>query len=448
MQWLMDRFGEFGSRPAIIWQNQAHSYGWLRNSIGQWTEELKSQGVHAGTVAVIDGEASPDSLALFLSLAVNRNIIVPLDDTAPAQRREFIDIARPDVEFVFRGDDHWEIRRQTGHDIHPLIQELRGLNEPGLVLFSSGSTGKSKAILHNLSKLLQKFVRGGRPLTTLLFLRYDHIGGVNTLLHTLTSGGVIVSSRDRSPDSICRAIQDCRVQLLPTSPTFLNLLLISEAYKRYDLSALELITYGTETMPDTTLRRIREVLPWVECKQTYGLTELGIMRSKSMSSDCLWVKVGGDGYQTKVVDGTLWIKAETAMLGYLNAPSPFDEEGWFNTEDRVEVHGEYFRFLGRESNIINVGGQKVYPEEVENALLAMENVADVTVQAEKNPLTGQIVTARVKLMVPEDPAIFKQRMRQFCKGKLDPYKIPVRVEITQDDQVTERFKKWRKRLAC
>ena len=118
-------------------------------------------------------------------------------------------------------------------------------------------------------------------------------------------------------------------------------------------------------MPENTLERIHELLPGVRLQQTYGLSEVGILRSKSKSSDSLWVKVGGEGFETRIVDGMLEIKARSAMLGYLNAPSPFTNDGWLKTGDVVEQDGEYIRILRRDSEIINVGGEKVYPAEVE-----------------------------------------------------------------------------------
>jgi acyl-CoA synthetase (AMP-forming)/AMP-acid ligase II len=142
------------------------------------------------------------------------------------------------------------------------------------------------------------------------------------------------------------------------------------------LSALRLITYGSEPMPPTTLARLRAAFPSVELRQTYGLIELGVLRAKSESSDSLWVKVGGEGYDLRVVDGILQIKAASAMLGYLNAASPFTQDGYFITGDRVELNGEYMRFLGRESELINVGGQKVFPGEVESVLLESDLVEE------------------------------------------------------------------------
>jgi len=87
----------------------------------------------------------------------------------------------------------------------------------------------------------------------------------------------------------------------------------------------------------------------------------------------------GEGFETRVVDGILHIKAKSAMLGYLNSPSPFTEDGWTITGDSVEVDGEYMRFMGRQSEIINVGGEKVYPGEVESVIQEFDNVAEVTV---------------------------------------------------------------------
>jgi long-chain acyl-CoA synthetase len=275
-------------------------------------------------------------------------------------------------------------------------------------------------------------------------LLLDHIGGLNTLFYVLSNAGTIVAVDNRDPERICSAIARHRVELLPTSPTFLNLLLISEAWKRHDLSSLRRITYGTEVMPARTLQRLHEILPKVDLLQTYGLSELGILRSKSRSPDSLWVRVGGEGVEIKVENGTLRIRTRSAMLGYLNAPSPFDEDGWFDTGDNVEVDGEFLRIMGRTSELINVGGEKVFPVEVENVLLDMPNVKDVTVSAMPNPITGHVVTARFNLFEPEELPVFRRRMREFCASRLAAYKVPAKIEIVKDAQYGERLKKMRR----
>ncbi|MBC8487887.1 MAG: long-chain fatty acid--CoA ligase, partial [Bacteroidetes bacterium] len=245
------------------------------------------------------------------------------------------------------------------------------------------------------------------------------------------------------PDGVLKAVEKYKVELLPTSPTFINLILLSEAYKRHDISFLKTVTYGTEPMPESTLKRFNQLFPDIKLLQTYGLSEVGILRSKSKGSDSLWVKVGGEGFETRVVDGMLEIKAKSAMLGYLNAPSPFTEDGWFKTGDAVEVDGEYIKILGRKSEIINVGGEKVYPQEVENVILEMDNVAEVTVYGEKNPIMGNIVCAKVRLVKYEDKKLFINRLKKHCKESIQNYKVPVKVKIDDEEQYSERYKKFR-----
>jgi len=269
---------------------------------------------------------------------------------------------------------------------------------------------------------------------------------VNTLLYCLSNGGCLVTLPGRDPEEVAAAIEKHRVQILPTSPTFLNLAMLSGAFSRHDLSSLELVTYGTEPMPDATLKRFHALFPSVTLQQTYGLSEVGILRSKSRSSDSLWVKVGGEGFQTRVREGLLEIKAESGMLGYLNAPSPYTEDGWFKTGDRVEVDGEYLKILGRDSEMINVGGQKVFPAEVEGVLQTMDGVAEAVVSGEPHPLTGQIVKVSVMLKTDESVSDFRKRMWEFCRGKLEPFKVPQKVVISQDSLHSERFKKLRAQL--
>jgi len=374
---------------------------------------------------------------------LKKAIVVPLSRAIKNRRKDFLNIAEVQYIFSFDDEDSWQEEKRDIPIKNNLLRQLIAIGEPGLVLFSSGSTGENKAALHNLSKFLQKFIERRYRLRTLIFLLFDHIGGINTLFYTLSNGGTMVISPLRTPADICRHIEKYKVELLPTSPSFLNLLLISEAYKGYDLSSLKKVTYGTEVMPESLLKRLHKIFPWVEFVQTYGLSELGILRSKSKYSDSLWVKVGGEGFKIKVIDGVLWIKADAAMLGYLNAPNPFDEEGWMNTGDLVEVEGDYIKILGRESDIINVGGQKVYPAEVESVLMEMDNVINASVRGEKNPITGNVVAARLTLAKPEDLSSLKKRVRKYCQARLESYKIPVKIEVTDDVQYSSRFKKLR-----
>jgi acyl-CoA synthetase (AMP-forming)/AMP-acid ligase II len=442
---MITRFLEHASRRpsdlALADPAGTYDYATVMGRVRHWSARLAQEGVPPGAVVTVEGDYGLETVAAFVAAVQHRAILVPLSKDSQVLADTFREVAEVEWRVVPAAGT---VERNGGGATHEFFGRLREIGAPGLVLFSSGSTGKNKAAVHDLAKLMKKFEVPRHAYRTLVFLQLDHIGGVNTLFYTLANGGAVVAPADRAPAIVAAAIAQHRVELLPTSPTFLNLLLLSGEHERHDLSSLRLITYGTEPMPETTLQRVAAAFPAVTLQQTYGLTEIGILRSKSRGNGSLWVRVGGEGYQTKILDGRLWVKAESAMLGYLNAPAPFDEEGYFDTGDRVEVDGEWLRILGRESEIINVGGSKVYPSEVEAVLLDVPNVADAVVYGEPHPMTGQIVTATVRLRDPEPLDVFKVRMRVACSERLARYKVPARVRLSDGPLHSERFKRRRR----
>ena len=449
IEFLLEVFKENKNDDAIVWRAQTYSYYWLHQRVLEWQNDLTKNNVAQGTVVILEADFSPNAVALFLALIEHNCILVPLTQSVESKKAEFTEIVQGEMRISIAEDDS-VIFDQLPHQVssppgatHELYSILRDRQHPGLILFSSGSTGKSKAALHDLTGMLEKFKVRRNKQRTITFLLYDHIGGVNTMLYTLSNGGCIITVQERSPEKVLEAVEKYQVELLPTSPTFINMMLFSEAYKHHDLSSLKTITYGTEPMPESTLKRFHELFPAITLQQTYGLSEVGILRSKSKSSDSLWVKLGGEGFETRIVDGILQIKAESAMLGYLNAPSPFSEDGWFITGDEVERDGEYFRIQGRRSELINVGGEKVYPAEVESLIQQIDNVADVTVYGEKNPITGNIVCANIRLLAPEDSKAAVLRIKKYCRERMPTFKIPVKVNIVNDEMHSERFKKIR-----
>lgn len=442
--WLLERMRSYGAREALAGTGPSTTYGDLLARSDQWTQLLDRHGVERGSVVAFDGDFRERTVALMLALLMRGCIAVPLASTAEGQRDEFLSTSQ--AEYLISGLDVGDgivalLGKRNGH---PLLDALALAGRPGIILFSSGSTGQAKAVLHDFDRLLERFVQHRPPLRILSFLLLDHIGGLNTLFAGLAHGGTVVSVADRRPESVCRAIAKHLVEVLPTSPTFLNLMLLSGAYRQHDLSNLRLITYGTEPMPASTLERIHRELPGIRLQQTYGLSELGILRSKSRDDGSLWMRVGGEGYETKIIEGILKIRARTAMVGYLNAESPFDADGWFDTQDAVEQDGDWIRILGRTSEQINVGGQKVFPAEVESILLELENIIDATIHAEPHPIIGQCIVARVNLREYEDVTALKLRIRRHCHGRLAPYMIPVKVEIVHAAQHGARCKRVRR----
>lgn len=451
MSWIRDRFRQFEHRAIAVNEAGTVTYADFVDRIERWHHALRKWNIHAGDRVALVADYHIDVVALLMALVERGCLVIPLSEDdrglfdermATACITKAITVRDPDGSDGEIAQCRDVIANASG--LHPLLEPMAG--RAGFVIFTSGSTGKGKAVLLDFERMTKKYYAKSRDAArTLLFLKLDHIGGVNTLFSVIFNGGTIVTCASRKAQDICRCIEKYAVELLPTTPSFLTMLLMSRVYQQYDLSSLKMITYGTEVMPQSTLASLHRLLPAVTLKQTYGLSELGILSTKSRDSGSKWMKIGGEGFKVKVQDGTLWIKSEQAMLGYLNAPSPFDAEGWYDTGDKVEVDGEYFQILGRDSEMINVAGEKVFPIEIESFLLTLDNVADVVVREKRSPVVGQMIWAEFVLEREEDPLEFKSRIIQRCRESLTPFKVPGLVTIARHDSlVGSRFKKIRK----
>jgi long-chain acyl-CoA synthetase len=443
VNYFLDNFKQYNCQTALIWRDNCYTYLQILKRIEHWRVVLKDIAI--GSIVGLESDFSPETIAILFALIERNVIVVPLDVNHSNKNSKKIETAQLDFLIKIIKEEEINIIKislssNTRNDLYKTIQQKC---VPGLVLFTSGSSGDPKGALHDFSKLLSKYHVKRNALLTINFLLFDHWGGLNTLFHILSNGGTVVILANRNPDYVCELIEKYEVELLPTSPTFLNMLILSRAYERHSLKSLKVISYGAEPMPESLLKHLNKLFPDIKLQQTYGLIELGVMRSQSLGNGSLWVKIGGEGYQTRVEDGILQIKSDSAMLGYLNSKSPFTEDGWFITGDSVEVDGEYFKILGRKSEMINVGGEKVFPQEVENIIREIPGVEDVIVYAENNAFTGKIVCAKIKYNGIEIHSEVVKKIKRYCRTKLESFKVPVKVELVDETFESDRFKKSR-----
>lgn len=439
--WFLETLPAHGAMQALADERGVEVYTVFCDRVARWRAWLAGQNLAAGTVVAMSGDFGPDSCAALLAMLDLGMIVVPLGGKNAPEVPELLQLASVAVAVECRHGLPAAILRLDPPPTHELLLRLRETGRPGVILFSSGSSGKPKGIVHDAAALLERYRKPGAAFRTLTFLLLDHIGGLNTLFYTLRNGGTVVTVGERTPDAVCRMVQQHRVELLPVTPSFLNLLLLDDTWRSYDLSSIKLVSYGTEVMPEYTLRRAAEAFPKADFRQTYGLSEVGICTSRSKDRGSLWMSLGGHGFQYQVRDGILWIKSQSSMLGYLNAPSPFDADGWLNTGDQVEQDGEFMRILGRKSDIINVGGQKVYPAEVESVILRVPGVLEAAVMGEPHPLLGRVVVASVRLAAGlADQDATRQAIRKACAESLSSFKRPVKIKVVDQPLHTERFK--------
>lgn len=381
--------------------------------------------LHSGDVAALVGDFDARTIATLIDLLDRGVTVMPLTVASQHEHNYFF-AAGHATALISDG-----ICRQLevpGGD-HPLLKKLASAGHAGMILFTSGTTGRPKAILHDFQNLISRFANKRSAYRTLNFLLFDHIGGLNTLFHTVYSGGLIVRTAERTPEAVCEIIERHQIELLPTTPTFLRMLALSDSLKNANLASLKLITYGTERMDEGTLKYLAHSLPEVDFRQTYGMSELGILRVKNRKRDELWIQVGGEGVESQIVDNELLLRSDSSMLGYLNADSPFDENGWYHTKDLVETDGDWLRFIGRKDDIINVGGLKVYPSEVEKVALAYPGIKFARAKAGKNPLTGMHVELECEPV--EASLVNKVALLRFLKSRLPSHAVPKRISFGQ-----------------
>jgi len=441
---VLSRVNKTSEDACIIYEDKEYSYREVFSEVKNVAKILNDSSVKRGDIVCLIGDYSIESISYLLNLIDMATILIPLTPSTYKRVKSNIDEVGIDFLIDLNKSGKKIKKFKENKTSNKLIKIIQQRNNPGLILFTSGSSGKPKGVVHDFSNLLIKFEMKRPAMRTINFMMFDHWGGLNTLLHCISNSCLTILPSSRHPNYICSLIEQFNVELLPATPSFLNILLLGGHQKKSDLSSLKVISYGAEPMPKSTLEMINKSFKNIKLQQTYGMIEIGVLRSKSENNESLWVKLGGEGYKLRVVDGILEVKSDAAMLGYIGTESPFTDDGYFITGDSVEQKGEWLKILGRKSELINSGGEKVYPAEVESIMLQFTAVDDVVVYGEPNPLLGQIICAKVVLSPEYLDKVKPSDLKKDCAKKMQRYMVPTRIKIIEKMSISDRGKKLRR----
>lgn len=444
--WLLEKVHSHDEKLALVYDGCEFSFNQISSQIDIYYPYIQEK-INKGDVVAIHSDYNFFSIALFLALLDYGCIVVPITTIIKEEVNDRLEEGYVDFTIHLDGENFINISdTHDNREKHALINNIQNIGNAGLILYSSGSTGKPKAMIHDLDHLCNVYrKKKTKSLSMMVFLMFDHIGGLNTLLSALSMGALMVIPTKREANHVAQLIQDYKVRILPASPTFLNMMLMSDVHNKYDMKSLRMITYGTEPMPATLLGRLKKAFPRTKFLQTFGTSETGIAQTVSKSSESTFMKFEDPNLEHKVIDGELWLRSKTQITGYLNASmESFTDDHWFKTGDLVaQTDDGYIKIIGRAKEIINVGGEKVLPAEVEAILLLADEVVDCTVYGEKNSITGQNVAVKVVLSSNLNRREAKKMVRKICMGKLESYKIPSTVIIVDKTETSTRFKKKR-----
>ncbi len=306
------------------------------------------------------------------------------------------------------------------------------------LLPTSGTTGQPKLVSHSFRSLTRttkvNLQRGAECRWGLLY-DYARFAGLQVVLQSLLSGALLIAPQLTDPlESQIRQLIENGCTHLSATPTLWRKILMVVGSERWDLRQ---ITLGGEIADQRVLSALRLRFPQARIAHIYASTEAGVGFSvadgrEGFPADYLQDAPGG--IELRVRSGKLYIRNPSVKATYVGTDDSFvDEEGFVNTGDLVDRRGERYVFLGRETGIINVGGNKVHPEEVEQVLLSHPAVWQAKVSAKRNPITGSLVVAEVvPLDDPADSEVLRDSIAQHCRGQLDRFKVPALIHFVKE----------------
>ena len=311
------------------------------------------------------------------------------------------------------------------------------------VLLTSGTTGAPKLVAHTLSSLSHAFVRsavgpGDTPPVWSTFYDIRRYGGVQIYLRALHAGSLVLSSAgEATTDYLARAAA-AGVTHISGTPSHWRQALMSGAAQRFSPAYVRL---SGEIADQGILDALRAAFPRAVVAHAFASTEAGVgfeVRDGRAGFPASLAGQSEGGVELDVGRGTLRIKSPGNAAAYLGAGAPAlrDPEGFVDLGDRLELRDGRYYFVGRSGGIINVGGLKVHPEEVEAVINSHPFVRMSLVRPRRNPITGAVVTADVVLtdaagstQEPAGDERIRQEILQACRATLASHKVPALIRF-------------------
>ena len=317
------------------------------------------------------------------------------------------------------------------------------------IVSTSGTTGKPKLVEHSLYSLTRTSSKNKdkeKKQSWGLLYGFTRFAGLQVVLQSLLSGSTLIAPEiSSSLKTKLSMLAKYGCTSLSATPSMWRQILMDPSGEAL---ALKQITLGGEISDDKILAALRNRYPDAYLTHIYASTEAGVgfsVKDGRSGFPASYLSNPPNGIDIKIVDGQLWIKNDYLSSKYLGSQSHISEDGWVNTGDSVRVTSDRVYFLGRESGIINVGGNKVHPESVESVLLSHPLVENAKVYGKKNPFMGSLVVADI---IVRDKDIDKKDvvkdLKEFLYIRLEPFMIPAVIKIVDNLSLNSAGKLLRK----
>ena len=334
----------------------------------------------------------------------------------------------------------------TDLDPHPLSGpiERRESGRTEWILLTSGTTGAPKLVAHSLESLAGTLPRQGSGAQTVWSTFYDirRYGGLQIYLRAVLGGAPLVlsSAGEATTDFLERAAAH-GVTHISGTPSHWRRVLMSGAAGLLKPSYVRL---SGEVADQVVLDRLRAAYPLARIAHAFASTEAGVafdVDDGFAGFPAEFIDKPRNGIEMRVEDGTLRIRSQRIASRYLNSSSPglAREDGYVDTGDLVELEAGRYYFRGRKGGVINVGGLKVYPEEIEGVINTDPRVRMSRVHAKRNPIMGALVVAEVVLeqaLETGETDRIRNDLLEACRRSLPPHKVPARLSFVPALELT------------
>lgn len=331
------------------------------------------------------------------------------------------------------------------------VRELSGADawssEKTVTILTSGSTGKPKAARHSWESLLRPVRRNQQSAPRWLLTYRPHLyAGIQVTLQCLIEfGALAIPDPAWSPTEITRFVADSNIQYISATPSYWRRLLLFSSREVCQRMNLRQITLGGEVVDQPILDALKASFPNARLVHIYATTELGRCFSVSdgmagFPRQFLEAPSPGDAI-LKIQDGELFACSPSAMNCY-DAGDSADRRtsDWVATGDLVSLEGDRVYFSGRKTEMINVGGNKVYPLEVERVVRNVPGVADVRVYGRSSSLSGQLVSCEIVSAADAEDESVKRNVQQACSVGLAPHQRPRFITIVDRIELSPAYK--------
>ena len=327
--------------------------------------------------------------------------------------------------------------------------ERNGCHPTEWILFTSGTTGLPKLVVHTLSTLCPaNGATGnlGRSVVWSTFYDIRRYGGLQIFFRAMLGGGsLVLSSADESTEDFLIRAAASGVTHISGTPTHWRKALMSSSVHRL---APDYIRLSGEMVDQMILDSLHAVFPRARIVHAFASTEAGVgfeVRDGLAGFSASLVGSRSSSVEMKIANGSLRIRSPRTAVRYLGNSSEAlaDPDGFVDTHDVVELRDNRYYFVGRADGVINVGGLKVHPEEVEAVINGHPGVRMSLVKARRNPVTGELVVADVVAQsVPEqvdatiDEAVLRNQILEICRRVLAPHKVPAAIRFVPTLEMT------------